>query len=171
MRQGQSVCDFVTLLSDPEIRFAIVPLTEAEYSQALEAVGSMTVPDNLVGAEIMDRRRAQETLVRSIREQGDLTQRVYFNVEELMEDVEVADVDHLIDAYNELTANSSPTLDGIPPEEFVNLKELLQVMDWNALSGRSWYAAQRFLGTITPSPLLDNSPGFSSTRPSITTNE
>lgn len=171
MRQGQSVCDFVEVPSDPEIRFAIVPLTEAEYMQALQAVGEMLVPDNLVGAEMMDRRRAQETLIRAIREESDLSQRVFDSIDDLMAEIEVADVDHLIDSYNEMTANASPTLDGIPPEEFVNLKELLQKMDWNALSGRSWYAARRFLGTITPSPLLDNSPGSSSTKPSITTSE
>ena len=163
MRMGQAVCEFAILPSDKETRFALVPLTEAEYMQALEAVSVMVIPDNLVGAELMDRRRAQETLIRSIREESDLTQRVFDDVDDLMEVCDVADIDFLIDEYNRMTANSSPSVDGISPEEFRNLKELLQTMDWNALSGRAWYEARRFLLTITPSPLLDNSPGLSST--------
>lgn len=171
MRMGQSTCDFVVLRSDPEIRFAIVPLTEAEYTQALNAVATMVVPENLVGMELMDRRRAQETLIRAIREESDLETRVFDDVESLMAEIEVSDVDYMIDEYNRMTAKSSPELDGIPKEEFQNLKELLQVMDWNALSGRAWFAAQRFLSEITPTPLLDNSPGSSSTKQLITTNE
>jgi hypothetical protein len=42
MRLGQAVCDFVTLPSDSETRLCIVPLTEAQYLQALEKVSEMT---------------------------------------------------------------------------------------------------------------------------------
>lgn len=168
MRMGQAVCEFAILPSDKETRFALVPLTEAEYMQSLEAVASMVIPDNLIGAELMDRRRAQETLIRAIREESDLSQRVFDDIDGLMEICDVGDIDFLIDEYNRMTANSSPSADGIPPEEFRNLKELLQKMDWNALSGRAWYEAQRFLSTIMPTPLLDNSSGSSSTKPSIT---
>lgn len=171
MRMGQSICVFSTLRSDPEIRLALVPLTEAEYTQALNAVAADLVPDGLIGAEIQDRRRAQETLIRAVREPDDLTTRVYATADELMDDVEVGDIDHLIDEYNRMVADSSPALDGIPPEEFRNLKELLQTMDWNALSGRAWYAANRFLSEIMPSPLLDNSPGSSFNKLSTTTSE
>lgn len=162
MRLGQDACDFVTLTSDPEVRFAIVPLTEAEYYQALEKVAEMTVPDSLAGAQLQDRRRAQEILVRAIREEFDLTKQVFQRVDELLAVVDVNDIDELVDGYNAMTARSSPSIEGIPPEEFQNLRELLQVMDWNALSGRAWYAAKRFLSEISPSPLLDNSPGSSS---------
>ena len=171
MRQGQGVCDFVTLRSDEEMRFAIVPLTEAEYMQALSAVASTVVPDNLVGAEIQDRRRAQEMIIRAIREESDLSVRVFHSVEELMEIFEVRDVDWVYDEYLRMTDKSSPSLEGISQEEFTNLKELLQKMDWNALSGRAWFAAKRFLSEITPQPLLDNSYGSSSTNTSITTKD
>lgn len=163
MRMGQDVCDFVSIPSDSEIRFAIVPLTEAEYTQALEKVANMVVPDNLAGAQLQDRRRAQEILIRAIREESDLTQQIFTSVDGLLAVIEVNDVDVLIDAYNQMTARSSPSIEGISAEEFRNLKELLQVMDWNALSGRAWFAASRFLSEISPSPLLDNSPGSSST--------
>lgn len=171
MRLGQAVCDYVTLPSDSEIRLCIVPLTEADYLQVLEKVRDVPAKDDLPGMTIRDRTMAQEIVLRSIREESDLSVRVYDFVEDMLEDLEVSDVDDVYDAYMEMTARSSPVLDGIPPEEFEEIKKLLQVMDWNALSGRSWYALKRFLSTITPSPLLDNSPGSTSTKSSTTTSE
>lgn len=171
MRLGQAVCDYVTLTSDPEIRLCIVPLTEAEYLQVLEKVRDVPADDNLPGMAIRDRTTAQEILVRAIREESDLSTRVYNDVEDMLEDLEVSDIDDVYDAYMEMTARSSPALDGIPDEEFDELKKLLLAMDWSVLTGRSWYALKRFLSTITPSPLLDNSPGSTSIRSSTTTSE
>lgn len=171
MRLGQGVCDFVPLISDPELRLGIVPLFEAEYIQALNAVADMDAPDDLAGMQLRDRRQAQEIIVRAIREPDDLEQRVYADVDEMMEQLTVGDVDEILDRYNEMCEQSSPRLDRIPPEEFENLKKLLQTMDWNALSGRAWYAARRFLSEISPSPLMDSSPGSTSTNLSTTTSE
>lgn len=161
MRAGQSTCDFVVLPSDPEIRLAIVPLTEADYRNVLEKVASVPSGDDLAGVQIKDRVQAEEILVRAIREENNLTERVYNDVDEMMEDLEIHDIDHAIDCYNEMVFQSSPSLDGIPPEELENLKKALQEMDWNGLSGSAWFAAKRFLSRIMPSPLLDKSPGSS----------
>jgi len=169
MRLGQAVCDYVTLPSDPEVRLAIVPLTEAEYLQALNAVSEVPQGDDLAGAAIKDRVTSQEILVRAVREERDLTQRVFDSVADLMDVLEVQDVDHVLDMYREMVEKSSPQIEAIPPEELEHLKKALQEMDWNALSGSAWYAARRFLSRIIPTPLLDNSPGFGSTKPSITT--
>jgi hypothetical protein len=171
MRLGQAVCDFVKLISDPEIRLAIVPLTEAEYLQALEAVAVIPGRDDLANAAMKDRRQSQEILVRSVREPEDLTERVYASVEEMTEDLDVRDIDELIDRYNEMVHTSSPSADGIPPSEFEALKKALNEMDMSALSGRAWYALKRFLSEVMPSPLLDNSPGFGSTKSLTTTKE
>jgi hypothetical protein len=171
MRLGQAVCDYVTLPSDSEIRLCIVPLTEADYLQVLEKVRDVPAKDDLPGMTIRDRTMAQEIVLRSIREESDLSVRVYDFVEDMLEDLEVADVDDVYDAYMEMTARSSPVLDGIPAEEFEEIKKLLQAMDWSVLSGRSWYALKRFLSTVTPSPLLDNSLGSTSTKSSTTTSE
>jgi hypothetical protein len=171
MRLGQAVCDYVTLPSDSEIRLCIVPLTEAEYLQVLEKVRDVPARDDLPGMAIRDRTTAQEILVRAIREESDLSIRVYAQVEDMLDDLEVSDIDDVYDAYMEMTARSSPALDGIPDEEFEELKKLLLAMDWSALTGRSWYALKRFLSTITPSPLLDNSPGSTSIRSSTTTSD
>lgn len=163
MRLGQAVCDYVQLPSDPEIQVCIVPLTEAQYRQVLEKVAKLPFPDDMAGAAIKDRSSAQETLVRAIREESDLTQQVYENVEDLMEDFDVYDIDHVIDAYSEMVEKASPSLDGLSPEELERLKKALQVMDWNALSGSAWYAAKRFLSRISQVPLQDSSAGSTST--------
>lgn len=171
MRLGQAVCDYVSLPSDSEIRLCIVPLTEAEYLRAIEKVATIDVQDDLAGMSVRDRRQAQEILVRAIRDENDLTQYAFASVDEMMEELDVADIDELIDRYSEMVEKSSPSLDGIPPEEIDALKKSLQTMDWNELSGPAWYAAKRFLSKIMPSPLLDNSLGSTSTNSSITTNE
>lgn len=171
MRLGQAVCDYVTLPSDPEIRLCIVPLREADYLAVLEKVNVVEANDDISGMAVRERVMAQEVCVRSIREEFDLTTRVYPDVEEMLKDLEVADIDEIYDRYKEMTQKSSPTLEGIPEEEFIEIKKLLQAMDWSALSGRSWYAAKRFLSTITPSPLLDSLPGFTSTNSLTTTSE
>jgi len=171
MRLGQAVCDYVTLPSDKEIRVCIVPLTEAQYLQVLEKVRDTRASDDLAGLAVRDRVQAQEILVRAIREESDLTQQVFDNADEMLEEFQVGDIDELFDRYSEMVEKSSPSLNGIPPEEFEELKKLLQEMDWNALSGRAWYAAKRFLSTISPMLQTDNSPGFTSTRSSTMTSE
>jgi hypothetical protein len=171
MRLGQGVCDYVPLISDPEIRLAIVPLTEAEYLQALEAIAIIPGRDDLANAAMKDRRQSQEILARSIREPDDLTERVFGSAEELTDALDVRDIDELIDRYNEMIHTSSPQADGIPPSEFEALKKALTEMDMNALSGRAWYALKRFLSEVMPSPLLDNSPGFTLTKSSTTKND
>jgi cell division protein FtsI/penicillin-binding protein 2 len=171
MRLGQAVCDYVTLPSEDQVRLCIVPLTEAQYRQVLQKVAELEATDNIAGMAIRDRTQCQEILVRAIREESDLTQRVYDDVDEMMEDLNQVDVDELYDRYQEMTESASPSIEGIPPEELENLKKRLQVMDWNALSGRAWYAAKRFLSEIMPTPLLDNSPGSGSTNSLTTTSE
>jgi len=171
MRLGQAACDYVDLRSDPEIRLCIVPLTEAQYVQVLAKVVETKASDDLPGLAIRDRVQANEILVRAIREEDDLMQRVYNNIEDMLEDLEAQDIDALIDGYNEMMATASPSLEGIPQKEMDELKKILQTMDWNALSGRSWYAAKRFLSTISPELLQVNSPGSSSTNSSTTTSE
>jgi hypothetical protein len=171
MRLGQAVCEYVALLSDPEIRLAIVPLTEAEYHQALEAIAAMPGVDNLANASLKDRRLSQEIILRSIREEDDLTERTFSDIDEMMETLEVADVDEIVDRYNEMMEKSSPSLDGIPEQELEEIKKALQTMDWSALSGRAWYALKRFLSEIMPLPLLGNSPGSGLTNSVTTTSD
>jgi hypothetical protein len=171
MRMGQATCSYADLVSDPEVKVALVPLTEAEYEQCLEIVANLAAQDNIAGFALRDRRQAQEILVRSIREESDLTERIYDSISEMMEDLEVSDIDQLIDEYNEMTEMANPRIDGIPEEELEELKKALQEVEWSELSDRSWYPAKRFLGTIMPLLHRDNLLGSTSTKSSTTTSE
>lgn len=168
MRLGQAVCDFVSLPSDEEIRVCIVPLTEADYRQVLEKVSNLGIADDLAGVQIKDRVQAEEILVRAIREEHDLATRVYDDTQDMLEDFDVGDVDHVIDMYNEMIERSSPSLEQIPAEELEALKKVLETMDWSALSGSAWYAAKRFLSRLMQQQLLVRSPGYTSTSFSTT---
>ena len=170
MRAGQAVAEIVSLVSDPEIRVALVPLREADYKQALSVVARIDMADTMAALQYRDRVNTQELLARSLRDPSNLDERLFDSAEEMIDLLEVADIDRLIDDFNEMSDKSNPALDGIPEEEFVVLKKVLQVMDWSVLSGRSWFAAKRFLGALTTQGLLsDNSLGSTSINPSTTT--
>ena len=163
MRLGQAVGDVHRLLSDPEIQVALVPLTEAEYIQCIETTARRTdIPDTISGNSVLDRLNTAELLVRSIREPQDLKVRLFESIEELTDALEVADINFLRDMYFEMVDTSSPSIDGVTPAELDDLKKALQEINWNELSGRQWYALRRFLFSIMPELLQDNSLGFGS---------
>lgn len=168
MRLGQSACEIHPLLSDPELRFALVPLVEAEWEVAQLEAAAMDVPENIAGAELRDRRQTHAILMFSIRHPGDLKERVYQTPDEVADDLEVTDVNFLIDAYYEMVDQSSPAITGMTPERMDELKKALMEMDWSAVSGKSWYALRRFLSSVGTGPLLDSLLGSTSTS-SLTT--
>lgn len=156
MRLGQTVGDVHPLLSDPEIQVALVPLTEAEYIQCLESTTNKEIPDNVAGAAIRDRYNSAELLLRACREPHDLETRMFESLDELADALEVNDINFLQDMYFEMVETASPAIDGIPPEDLDELKKALQEINWNELSGRQWYALQRFLFSIMPELLQGN---------------
>lgn len=177
MRLGQAVCDFVALPSDPEMRHAIVPLTEGEYLQVLNAVNEINLPDDLAAVAIKDRTQAQWILSYAIREADDLTKRVYVDdesitgVEKLLDDLGVEDIDVLIDRYNEMVDTTSPRADQIPTKELNEAKKVLQEINWNELSGPAWFALKRFLFRVGPQLQQARLLGFGSTDSSTTKND
>jgi hypothetical protein len=163
---GQAACSMVELPSDPEIRFALVPVSDAEASMALDAAARIDTEDNVAGLMRRDHQQRVELLAYAIRDPQDLSSRVYRTAYELQEQLDETDVNHIYDAFDEMRESSNPSIEEIPPQEFEELKKALQEMDWSGLSGRSWYAARRFLGALIQDGLLrDNSPGsISNTR-------
>lgn len=161
MRLGQAVCQVETLVSDPEIRVALIPLTEAEYDIAMQMAAAVNAPENIAGAALRDRREQREVLVYSLRSPDNLDQRLFDSDEELSEVLEAADVTHLSDAYLELMQNSAPSIGILTDEELSDLKKDFRQIRLNELSGRQWYALRRFLLTLTPEQLTANSPGSS----------
>ena len=172
MRQGQSVCETVTLPSDPEIRLALVPPMEREYDVALETSAQLVVPDNVSGMMQRNRAYMRELLAFSIRKPYKLEERVFMDGSEISSDVEQGDVDFLIDRFQEITERLSPSLEEITQRDFDELKKALAEINWSALSGRSWYVAKRFISALMQDGLLeDSSLGLRSTRPSTTKSE
>jgi hypothetical protein len=171
MRLGQAVCEIIPLLSDPEIRVALVPLKEKEYQKSLSMVASLDLPETTPGADARDEIQKAEVLSYAIRETDNLDERIYMSGEELADDIEAHEINYIFDAYLEMVNQTSPAIDGLSEKDFETLKKVLKQMNWNELSGQQWYAAKRFLLSIFPNALQDNLLGFSSINPSITTND
>ena len=163
MRMGQATAEYVQLISDPEIRVALVPLTEAEFQESFTDAAKIVVGDNVAGLMVRERRARVQQVWRSCRASGDLSEMMFPTFEEFRESLTTADIDVLMDIYEEMTHELSPQIDQISPEELELLKKALAEMDWSVLSGRSWYAAKRFLGSLSEQQLMDNLPGSSST--------
>lgn len=172
MRTGKSEMVLESIPSDSEIRFGLVPLTEAEYRTAMQAASALLAPENMAGVLEREREQNRYILLAALREPTDPAQAAFKSVNEMMEILTASDVDHLIDCWQEMTDQANPSIDGIPPDEFEALKKVLQTLPWSALSGKSWYAAKRFLGALISDGLLRaNSLGSTSTKQSTTTSE
>jgi len=169
MRLGQAACEITELPSDPEIRIALVPLTDSEYLLALEFADRIEAGDNVAGYRVREEAQKQAVLLYSARELSDLTVKFFENIDEVGELME-HDVDHLYDVYLEMVANQSPSLFGLTDENFEQLKKVWQRIEWSELTGQQWYAAQRFLNSIQPLLHRANSFGSSSTKSLIETN-
>lgn len=169
MRLGQAVCEVFNLLSDPEVRVALVPLTEAEYDQCMEAVVKIDVEETIVGNQYRDRQLTNETLRRALREPDNLSAMVFETTQELSNALEVSDINYLIDHYFEMVHKSSPSIEGLTDDDIDDLKKGLLETDWSGLSGTQWYALRRFLLSLGPEQLRVKLPGSSSTNQSTGT--
>src|SRR5687768_8274607 len=116
MRMGQNSPDFVTLKSNPEARFALVPLVEMEYQMALEAAASIDAPDNAYGVEYRDRTLQVYTLFHALREPDNPEQKAFQSVEQMLDPeigLEPTDVNYLMDYYQRMIDFSSPSMEGL----------------------------------------------------------
>jgi len=163
MRLGQSAADIVPIPSS-EIAVALVPLTEAEYDHCLEMASLIDAPDNPAGYLRRDRWANAEVLAYAIRTPGKLEERIFSSGSDLRDNMEVTDINFIMDRYYEMVDRSSPTLDGFSDEEIELVKKALAVIDLKGLYGPQWYALKRFLSTISPEQLGDNSAMFGSIR-------
>jgi hypothetical protein len=160
MRLGQQSCEIVHLLSDPEIRMALVPLTEGEYRRSLEVAAELPIGGeyNQAHALVRDEVQKEHLLFFAAREVSDLSEK-WFDTPADVEDLEAHDVNHLYDVYLEMVYENSPSMMGMTEEDFEALKKALGRIEWSELSGQQWYAAQRFLNSIQPILLTVRSSG------------
>jgi len=169
MRLGQEAPEFVNLKSNPEIRVALVPLTEAEMG--LRAAMSLPAEDNAQGLMFRDRWQQVTDLWNALREPHDINKRVFESVEQMTEELEVIDINYLSDCYFRYIEDSSPELDGITVEGLEELKKACVTMDWSVLSGKPWWHLKNFFLTITPEQLKVSLPGSLSTQRSTLMND
>jgi hypothetical protein len=171
MRLGAAAGRVEALPSQPEVKVAIVPLTEAEHEQCLEAVTNMEAPENLIGAMARDRRNQNEALFRAMRDPENLENRAFDTREEMQEVLEIQDTNHLMDILLEVSETDNPAPGEFSEEELEEIKKALGEVDLNVLSGRQWYALRRFLTSIGLTLLPANSLGSISTNSVITTKD
>lgn len=162
LRLGQASCEITEIPSDPEIRVAVVPLTEGEYSNSLyesEKLGTSATP---AGSALADEIQRKWVIFYATRVVGNLTV-LFFDDFADVDELDASDINHLYDIYLELVSTSSPSLMGLGEDDFNSLKALLPRIAWNELSGPQWYAAQRFLNSIQPDLLRASLSGSQST--------
>jgi hypothetical protein len=163
MRMGQDAPEYRALISDPEIRVALVPMTEAEHEQGMKMAAQINLPDNEAALAYRDRWMQVCDLVHIIREPRDLKKKMFESPEELIEALEVGDVNYLSEEYIMLVDQSSPHLDGLNDEQLEELKKAFSALDLSALSGRAWWLLKNFFLTISLMQLPVKLPGSFST--------
>lgn len=173
MRQGKNVCSFEHLVSEPEFRVALVPLTEPEYLNSVRVGNELQAPNNAF--EMLHREEIQRLVIlrHSIRNPNDLTEHFFDSIDEILSEdspLENVDVNHLFDCYLEMTHDLSPSLEGLTAEDFDELKKVWHKIEWSELSGTQWYAAKRLVNSIWPNLLRASVPGSFSTSSSTPTN-
>jgi hypothetical protein len=83
LRLGQGVCELAELPSDPEIRVALVPLTEAEYSNTLLEADKVIVTESPAGLAYRDETQRRYCLYFATREVENTTKRFFADPSEV----------------------------------------------------------------------------------------
>lgn len=159
MRLGQDAPEIESLRSNPEIRVALVPLSERDYQHGLQEAMNLPAPDNPAGIIYRDRWQQTVDLWNALREPNDVKKRVFDSPAEMIEELEANDVNYLGECYMRMMDESSPALEGLTNEQLEELKKAFVVMDWSVLSGKSWWHLKQCLFNLSPTQLRVSLPG------------
>lgn len=170
MRQGQDVGEPVTIPSMPSIRVQLVPLTEGESQAGIVLAAQLEVQDNAAGFHARNRIALQSDIFHAAREPGDLGIKVFESMEEMVEQLDGTDIDHLADNLAILMDYASPAIDGLSNEDLDDLKKAFGETDWSVLSGRQWAAVKLACQALFPDLLRVKSLGTSSIASATETN-
>jgi hypothetical protein len=162
MRLGQDAPEFEYLRSNPEIRVALVPLTEAENEYSLKAAMQLPAEDNTQGLLYRDRWQQMCDLWQATREPHDIEKKVFESVEEMTTELEARDINYLSEAYMRMLDESTPLQDGVTDEQLEELKKAFVTIDWSVLSGKAWWHLKQCLSYLGQEPLKVKLPGSSS---------
>jgi len=150
MRLGQEAPEYVELLAHPEIRVAMVPLTEAESQQGMLYAASLSVPDNHAGINARNRAAIHSDVWNSLREPNNLDARVFDSIEDMVQNLAPEEIDHLADHLTILMDYASPSADGLTEAVLDALKEASDSIEWSGLSGRRWAVVKLYLSVMSP---------------------
>jgi hypothetical protein len=171
MRLGQEAPEFVNLRSNPEIRLALVPLTEAESEYGLKAAMTLPAEDNELGILYRDRWQQVCDLWNALREPHDVTNRIYETPQEMVEELETLDINYLSECYMRMLEDTTPSMDGVSDEQLEELKKAFVTIDWSVLSGKAWWHLKQCLFHLGQGQLKVKLPGSLSTENLITKND
>lgn len=166
MREGQAageICDV-----DEDTRCVLVPLTDGEWLKALSIADRYETAGSEAGFMAREEMLKQATLLYACREMFDF-QTPFFNSLQEVATLEHYVIHRMYDEYLEMIATASPPYLALSEEELEILKKVWSQIEWSELTGRQWYAAQRFLNSIRPNSRQGNSFGSRSTKSSTPT--
>lgn len=168
---GQDTAEIVSIPSMPEIRVAQVPLTERESQAGIIRASLLEVQDNAAGLQARNRAAIESDVWNSLREPANPQTKVFDSIEDMTDQVQASDIDHLADNLMLLMSYASPAIDGLTDKELEELKKAFGETDWSALTGKRWAAVKLCVSTLFPELLQVRSLGSSLTESSTTTNE
>lgn len=173
MRMGQAAWEPITFptMSDASgdpIRFAQVPLTEAETQQGVMLAAGLDVQENMAGYTARNRAAQVSDVWHSLRDPHDLSQKAFESIEEMVAELEPTDIDLAVDGLSILMDYASPSIDGLSDEVLDDLKVAFAETDWSALSGRRWAAVKLCCQHLLPELLQAKLSGSTSTESSTT---
>lgn len=171
MRLGQDAPDLIDLPAHPEVRVAMVPLSERETQMGMIYGASLDVPDNSAGLQARNRAVAHSDLWNSLRDPADLNAKVFDSVEDLIDELAPEEIDILLDNLASLMDYSSPHGDGLTDEILDTLKKASETIEWSGLTGRRWAVVKLYLSVMSPELLQVSLFGSGSTESSTERNE
>lgn len=174
LRLGQQAfewIEFESLRADDgsPIRFAQVPLTEAETQHGLIEAANLNVEDNMAGIALRNRRAQTIDVWNSLRMPDDVSVKAFESPDEMAATLEPNEIDFAVDSLTTLMEFSSPSIEGLTKEQVDSLKKAFAAVDWNVLSGRQWAALKLCCQRLGLPSLMDNSSGSTSTESSTQT--
>jgi hypothetical protein len=174
MRLGQSSFEYIEFpgLSAEDgtpVRFAQVPLTEAEVQAGVTRAARIAVDDNMAGVTLRNRVANVSDVWHSLRDPHDLQRKAFESEEEMAATLEPTDIDLAVDSLAMLMDYASPSLDGFSAEGLEELKKAFETVEWSELSGREWAAVKLCCQRLGVLSHLGRSSGSTSTDSSMRT--
>lgn len=170
MRLGQDAPEYTQLPAHPEIRVAVVPLTERETQQGMLYAASIDVSDNSAGINARNRAAIHSDVWNALRDPGNIDAKVFASIEEMVVELEPFEIDHLADILTVLMDYASPASDGLTDKHLEALKKASETIGWNGLYGRRWAVVKLYLSVMSPELLAASLSGDGSTNSSTEKN-